>query len=124
MEQPSYEIGRIMSGDATAITEAYKRFSDQEIDETRLAATGRVSPFPAFRRGLLGEAPVAGVGTFKGSEKQTIVFAPSPRPGWWIRREDQSEQLIGVLPKSYTDFSDELLSELLRIFNNSALDEV
>ena len=38
--------------------------------------------------------------------------------------EEQSEQLIGVLPKSYTDFSDELLSELLRIFNNSALDEV
>lgn len=38
--------------------------------------------------------------------------------------EDQSEQLIGVLPKSYTDFSDEILSELLRIFNNSALDEI
>ena len=38
--------------------------------------------------------------------------------------EDQSEQLVGVLPKSYTDFSDEILSELLRIFNNSALDEV
>ena len=38
--------------------------------------------------------------------------------------EDQSEQLTGVLPKSYTDFSDALLAELLRIFNNSALDEV
>ena len=38
--------------------------------------------------------------------------------------ENQSEQLTGVLPKSYTDFSDELLSELLRIFNNGALDEV
>lgn len=38
--------------------------------------------------------------------------------------EDQSEQLVGVLPKSYTDFADELLAELLRIFNNSALDEV
>lgn len=38
--------------------------------------------------------------------------------------EDQSEQLTGVLPKSYTDFSDEILSELLRIFNNSTLDEV
>ena len=38
--------------------------------------------------------------------------------------EDQSERLVGVLPKSYTDFSDEILSELLRIFNNSALDEV
>ena len=38
--------------------------------------------------------------------------------------EQQSEQLTGVLPKSYTMFSDELLAELLRIFNNSALDEV
>lgn len=38
--------------------------------------------------------------------------------------EDQSEQLRGVLPKSYTDFSDEILAELLRIFNNSAMDEV
>lgn len=38
--------------------------------------------------------------------------------------EDQSEQLVGVLPKSYTNFSDEILSELLRIFNNSALYEV
>lgn len=38
--------------------------------------------------------------------------------------EKQSEQLTGVLPKSYTDFSDELLSELIRIFNNNALDEV
>lgn len=38
--------------------------------------------------------------------------------------EQQSEQLSGVLPKEYTMFSDELLAELLRIFNNSALDEV
>ena len=38
--------------------------------------------------------------------------------------EQQSEQLTGVLPKDYTMFSDELLAELLRIFNNSALDEV
>lgn len=38
--------------------------------------------------------------------------------------EQQSEQLAGVLPKTYTMFSDELLAELLRIFNNSALDEV
>lgn len=38
--------------------------------------------------------------------------------------EQQSEQLAGVLPKSYTDFSDELLGELLRIFNNNALDDV
>ncbi len=38
--------------------------------------------------------------------------------------EEQSEQLVGVLPKEYTMFNDDLLGELLRIFNNSALDEV
>ncbi len=38
--------------------------------------------------------------------------------------EQQSEQLSGVLPKDYTMFSDELLGELLRIFNNDALDDV
>lgn len=38
--------------------------------------------------------------------------------------EVQSEQLVGVLPKEYTMFSDELLAELIRIFNNDALDDV
>ncbi|MCI8869184.1 MAG: SAM-dependent DNA methyltransferase [Lawsonibacter sp.] len=38
--------------------------------------------------------------------------------------EAQSEQLAGVLPKEYTIFTDELLADLLRIFNNSALDDV
>ena len=38
--------------------------------------------------------------------------------------EAQSEQLVGVLPKDYTMFSDELLGELLRIFNNKAIDDV
>ena len=38
--------------------------------------------------------------------------------------EQQSAQLKGILPKDYTIFSDELLGELLRIFNNSALDDV
>lgn len=38
--------------------------------------------------------------------------------------EAQSEQLLGVLPKDYTIFNDDLLSELLRIFNNNALDDV
>ena len=38
--------------------------------------------------------------------------------------ESQSEQLTGVLPKSYTMFADDLLSDLLRIFNNKTIDEV
>ena len=38
--------------------------------------------------------------------------------------EEQSEQLKGILPKSYTMFSDELLRELLRIFNDKTLNEI
>ena len=38
--------------------------------------------------------------------------------------EDQSEQLTGVLPKTFTSFADDLLRELLRIFNNKTIDEV
>ena len=38
--------------------------------------------------------------------------------------EQQSEILRGVLPKNYFIFNDELMRKLLRIFNNSAIDEV
>ena len=38
--------------------------------------------------------------------------------------EEQSSQLVGVLPRNYTDFTDDVLSELLRTFNDSALDDV
>lgn len=93
METHDYTIGRTVFGDADAVKAAYSAFAAQEIDETRLLPDGAPPPFPEKRRGLAGEAPVAGVGTFKGSEKQTITFAPSDRPGWWIRRTDQPEQL-------------------------------
>ena len=92
MEMPSYRIGRTVFGSAASIAAAYERFKALQIDETRLA-DGRSCPFPAARRTLEGEAPVAGVGTFQGSCKQTLTFAPSARPGWWIRRMDLPEQL-------------------------------
>jgi len=38
--------------------------------------------------------------------------------------EKECPQLVGVLPRDYTKFSSELLGELLRIFNNGALDDV
>lgn len=89
---PEYKIGRVVFGSAAAVSDAYKRFCVQPIDETRLAPDRR-SPFPDVRTTLAGEASVAGVGTFEGSLKQTIVFAPSAKPGWWIRRMDQPAQL-------------------------------
>ena len=38
--------------------------------------------------------------------------------------EGQSKQLEGILPKNYTIFEEELLRELIRIFNDAALNEV
>ncbi len=92
MQMPEYKIGRTVFGSEASIAAAYESFREQEIDEIRLAAN-RASPFPAKRITLAGEASVAGVGTFKGSEKQVLTFAPSERPGWWIRRMDHPEQL-------------------------------
>ncbi len=92
MELPSYPIGKIVFGSSASIAAAYERFRVQPIDETRLAAD-RSCPFGGLSRTLEGEAPVAGVGTFQGSRKQTLTFAPSERPGWWIRRMDLPEQL-------------------------------
>ena len=89
---PEYRIGRVVFGQAEAIAAAYGRFRTQPIDEMRLAPEGEAT-YPAKRRTLAGEAPVSGVGTFEGSLKQTITFAPSGKPGWWIRRMDHPEQL-------------------------------
>lgn len=89
---PDYEIGRTVFGDTAAIAAAYEAFRAQPIDETRLAQS-RVSPFSEHRLTLAGESSVAGVGTFMGSRKQTLTFAPSDKPGWWIRRMDLPEQL-------------------------------
>lgn len=92
MELPEYKIGRIVFGSAASINAAYELFKGQTIDETRLASD-RSCPFPQKRQTLAGEAPVSGIGTFYGSVRQTVTFAPSEKPGWWIRRTDLPEQL-------------------------------
>ena len=90
---PDYEIGRIVFGSAASVDAAYRLFREQPPDETRLLPDDAPAPFPAMRRTLAGEAQTVGIGTFKGSTRQIIAFAPSQRPGWWIRRMDQPEQL-------------------------------
>ena len=92
MSLPEYRLGRTVLGSASALAAAYERFRVQPIDEIRLLERGE-RPFPLRRCTLLGEAPVAGVGTFEGSRKRTLTFASSARPGWWIRRTDQPAQL-------------------------------
>ena len=85
-----YPDSRLVSGDAAAFAAARRRFDAQPVDDLRLSD---VSGWTERRTTLAGEASVSGVGTFRGSERRTITFAPSERPGWWIRRTDMPEQL-------------------------------
>jgi UDP-3-O-acyl-N-acetylglucosamine deacetylase len=87
-----YKIGRTIIGSEASIRAAYEMFRNQPVDETRLAPD-RTCPFGAKRLTIAGEASVSGIGTFQGSAKQTLTFAPSAKKGWWIRRMDKPEQL-------------------------------
>ncbi len=86
----NYPACRLLQGSQASLDAALARFNAQPVDDVRLA--GR-SGWSLRRTTLAGECSVAGVGTFRGREKRTITFAPSARPGWWIRRTDQPEQL-------------------------------
>ncbi len=89
---PDYKIGKIVFGSAASLDAAFQVFRALKIDDERLQREGEEA-FPVLRRTLSAEAEVAGVGTFCGTRNQTLVFAPSERRGWWIRRLDQPEQL-------------------------------
>lgn len=86
----AYPRCRLISGDSDAFAAAKRRFDGQKVDDARVADS---SGWSETRTTLAGEASVSGVGTFRGSEKRTITFAPSEKPGWWIRRTDLPEQL-------------------------------
>ncbi|MGN0853885.1 MAG: UDP-3-O-acyl-N-acetylglucosamine deacetylase [Kiritimatiellia bacterium] len=86
----SYPKCRLVAGSQASLDAALARFNEQPVDEVRLAGASGWSP---RRTTLASEASESGVGTFRGRERQTIVLAPSRRPGWWIRRTDQPEQL-------------------------------
>lgn len=120
---------------------AYSRFKlvEEEILKDRPSRGGRVMPVEAsdfaaksalylpkeaqydYLLNLPEDIAAAGL---KNKDGHTMTSLGEVVNNAMMLIEEQSEQLTGVLPKSYTDFSDELLSELLRIFNNGALDEV
>ena len=120
---------------------AYSRFktAETEIFKNRPARNGRVMPVEAsdfaaksalfLPKGaqydhLLNLPENIAEAGLKSKDDHTMTSLGEVVNNAMQLIEEQSEQLVGVLPNSYTDFSDEILSELLRIFNNSALNEV
>ncbi len=120
---------------------AYSRFKkvESEILKGRPSRGGRVMPVEAsdftaksalylpkeaqydYLLNLPENLSVAGI---KNKEGHSINSLGEVVNNAMLLIEEQSEQLKGVLPKSYDEFSDAILSELLRIFNNSAIDEI
>ncbi|MBQ6924188.1 MAG: UDP-3-O-acyl-N-acetylglucosamine deacetylase [Kiritimatiellae bacterium] len=93
-----FEIGRILAGDKKAIEKAVGKWAGQKVDDRRVV-DGDDAGFQAKRTTLAAPVSVTGPGTFYGKAKRTLVFRPSSRPGWWIKRTDQDEQLpIEVCP--------------------------
>lgn len=120
---------------------AYSRFKkvEEEILKDRPVRNGRVMPVEAsdfVEKSALylpKEAQYSYLVNLPEDIKTANIVADNGQPmnslGEVVNHamelvEAQSEQLAGVLPKEYTNFSDDLLAELLRIFNNNALDDV
>lgn len=89
-EKFQYPTCRLLCGSQSNLDSSISRFNDIAPDDVRLADSSGWNP---KRMTIAGEVSVEGVGTFRGKEKRTLTFAPSSRPGWWIRRTDQPEQL-------------------------------
>ncbi|MBO7166063.1 MAG: UDP-3-O-acyl-N-acetylglucosamine deacetylase [Kiritimatiellae bacterium] len=85
-----YSIGKVLCGSQSSLESALKAFNEITPDDVRLSEK---SNWSSKRTTIASEVSVAGVGTFRGKERRTLTFAPSSRPGWWIRRTDQPEQL-------------------------------
>lgn len=120
---------------------AYSRFKrvEAEVQKNRVSRAGRVRPVTAddFRAksaiflpreaqydylvNLPGDIAAAGIRDKDGNALNSLGEAVNNA---MALIEQESRQLAGELPRNYTIFKDELLSELLRNFNDSALDDV
>ncbi len=87
-----YEIGKVLAGDNSAVKAASAQMALQPVDDERLVDDDSAGFLPS-RTTLAGEASVTGPGTFTGQFQRTLRFKPSKKPGWWIKRTDQAEQL-------------------------------
>ena len=106
---------------------AYSRFKrvEAELQKNRPCRGGRTMPIEAS-----DFAAKSALYLPKEAQFDYLVNLSDDQPlGEAVNRamslvEEQSEQLTGILPKSYTMFNNDLLRELLRIFNNKTLDEI
>ena len=92
MWSSEFEIGRVVAGDIVAAGKAVEQWRAQPIDDVR-TVDAMTDGFATRRTTIANETAITGPGTFGGKFQRTLRFKPSTRPGWWIKRTDQTEQL-------------------------------
>lgn len=92
MWSSDFEIGRLLAGDLSEVGAAVEKWRKQPVDDMRVIDS-LSDGFSCKRTTIAHETSVTGPGTFAGKYQRTLRFKPSKRPGWWIKRTDQDEQL-------------------------------
>ncbi|MBR3085919.1 MAG: UDP-3-O-acyl-N-acetylglucosamine deacetylase [Kiritimatiellae bacterium] len=92
MWSSEFETGRLLAGNQDDLSRAVELWREQPIDDVRTVES-MSDGFSRMRTTIAHETSVTGPGTFAGKFQRTLRFKPSKRPGWWIKRTDQTEQL-------------------------------
>jgi len=82
--------GELVEGDQSLIRDSWRKFESIPIDMDR---TGEKDAFSPGETTIMSPASATGPGTFFRRAQRTLVFEPSPKPGWWFKREDLPECL-------------------------------
>lgn len=82
----------MLAGTRQALSVAVSHWTEQAVDDCRTVDSPDAGFLPS-RTTLGREVSVTGPGTFYGKAQRSLVFKPSARPGWWIKRTDLPEQL-------------------------------
>lgn len=91
MQKELKSYGRILEGQAETIKRSHEEMSRQDVDQVWPGNGG--ASYSDRQTTLAGSQSVSGPGTFFGKAQRTLVFCPSDRPGWWIERSDQPDEL-------------------------------
>ncbi len=82
--------GELLEGDSDVIRDSWKKFDSIPVDLDR---TAEPAAFSVQETTLATTASATGPGTFFRRAQRTLVFEPSTKPGWWLKREDLPECL-------------------------------
>ena len=90
---PPVSYGKVLVGDATAVSRAFANWQDQPVDQDLEEGATDLGDLPVQQTTLGNCTEVTGPGTFLGRAQRTLRFEPSRVQGWRFKRNDLPESL-------------------------------